>query len=551
MAYRQLDGALFRDLLDYGIRNLSNHCEEVNALNVFPVPDGDTGTNMVTTLRNGYGAVRVESTLLYDIARQFSGAVVYGARGNSGVIVSQFFKGICEYICSEEGREQLSCPQLTEALRRGVGFAYDSVSHPTEGTILTVMREATEYIEKSNMGEGSDISDLLRLFINRARISLENTPNLLPTLKQAGVVDSGGIGIIYVFEGMQKYINGESLEASANAPTAEVVDYSNFSRYSKFEFGYCTEFLLQLTDDAEPFDSDAFKKKIETLGDSIVYSLEGDKIKLHIHSRKPVVILAEAHRYGEFLSLKIENMSVQHTALKSVEGKVVGAHKRPDGTYAVVAVSHSESLTRLFEDMGADVVISLDKSDTPCVQDFIDAYKAANNEKILVFPNNINYVLTADQARELYGEGEVVVLKSRTVADCYSALALSDFLCEDFGQVVREASEVIENIYTVRITTAARDAVYGDVVLEEGDVIAINGVSLLGAGDDVCTVACEVISRVMDKDERDCITVFHSSDVSDELMSSIENFISANYVYTEVNFVSAGDGGEELLISFE
>ena len=551
MAYRQLDGALFRDLLDYGIRNLSNHCEEVNALNVFPVPDGDTGTNMVTTLRNGYGAVRVESTLLYDIARQFSGAVVYGARGNSGVIVSQFFKGICEYICKSEGREQLNCAQITEALRLGVRFAYDSVSRPTEGTILTVVREATEYIEKSNLGEDSEISDLLRLFINRARISLENTPNLLPMLKQAGVVDSGGIGIIYVFEGMQKYINGETIEGASETSSAEVIDYSRFSRDSSFEFGYCTEFLLQITDTAEPLDSDAFREKMETLGDSIVYSLEGDKVKLHIHSRTPEVILAEAHRYGEFLSLKIENMSVQHTALKSVEGKVVGAHKRPDGTYAVVAVSHSESLTRLFEDMGADVVISLDKSDTPCVQDFIDAYKAANNEKILVFPNNINYVLTADQARELYGEGEVVVLKSRTVADCYSALALSDFLCEDFGQVVSEASEVIENIYTVRITTAARDAVYGDVVLEEGDVIAINGVSLLGAGDDVCTVACEVISRVMDKDERDCITVFHSSDVSDELMSSIENFISANYVYTEVNFVSADDGGEELLIAFE
>ena len=551
MAYRQLDGALFRDLLDYGIRNLSNHCEEVNALNVFPVPDGDTGTNMVTTLRNGYGAIRVESTLLYDIARQFSGAVVYGARGNSGVIVSQFFKGICEYICKSEGREQLNCAQITEALRLGVRFAYDSVSRPTEGTILTVVREATEYIEKSNIGSDADISDLFRLFINRARISLENTPNLLPTLKQAGVVDSGGIGIIYFFEGMQKYINGESLEASANAPTAEVVDYSRFSRESKFEFGYCTELLIQLTDNAEPLDSDAFRAKLETLGDSIVYSLEGDKIKLHIHSRTPEVILAEAHRYGEFLSLKIENMSVQHTALKSSEGKVVDSHKRPDGAYAVVAVSHSESLTRLFEDMGADVVISLGKSDTPCVQDFIDAYRAAGNEKILVFPNNINYVLTANQARELYGEGEVVVLKSRTVADCYSALAFSDFLCEDFDEVVGNATEVIENIYAVRITTAARDAVYGDVELEEGDVIAISGTTLLGAGDDACSVACDVISRVMDEDERDCITVFHSSDLSCDVMNSIKDFVSANYVYTEINFVSADDGGEELLISFE
>lgn len=551
MAYRQLDGALFRDLLDYGIRNLSNHCEEVNALNVFPVPDGDTGTNMITTLRNGYGAVRAESTLLYDVARQFSGALVYGARGNSGVIVSQFFKGVCEYICEREGREQLSCPQLVEALRKGVRYAYDSVSHPTEGTILTVVREATEYLEKSNIGEDADISDLLRVWINRARISLENTPNLLPTLKQAGVVDSGGIGIIYFFEGMQRYVNGEALDDKSSVSASEVIDYSSFSKESKFEFGYCTEFLLQLTDGAESLDPDAFRSKMETLGDSIVYSLEGDKIKLHIHSRTPEVILAEAHRYGEFLSLKIENMSVQHTALKSAEGKVVDSHKRPDGAYAVVAVSHSESLTRLFEDMGADVVISLGKSDTPCVQDFIDAYKAANNEKILVFPNNINYVLTANQARELYGEGEVVVLKSRTVADCYSALALSDFLCEDFEEVVSGACEVIENVYTVRITTAARDAVYGDVVLEEGDVIAIRGVSLLGVGDDACSVACDVISRVMDEDERDCITVFHSSDTSDETMNTIKDFISANYVYTEVNFVSADDSGEELLISFE
>ena len=198
-----------------------------------------------------------------------------------------------------------------------------------------------------------------------------------------------------------------------------------------------------------------------------------------------------------------------------------------------------------------DGLCSLGKSDTPCVQDFIDAYRAAGNERILVFPNNINYVLTADQARELYGEGEVVVLKSRTVADCYSALAFSDFLCEDFDEVIGNATEVIENIYAVRITTAARDAVYGDVELEEGDVIAISGITLLGVGDDVCSVACDVISRVMDEDERDCITVFHSSDLSCDVMNSIKDFVSANYVYTEVNFVSADDGGEELLISFE
>ena len=551
MIYNQLDGAHFRKLIDYGIRNLSNHCEEVNALNVFPVPDGDTGTNMVTTLKNGYGSVREESVLLCDVARQFSSAVVYGARGNSGVIVSQFFKGICEYICAEEGREQLSAPALVEALRNGVSYAYDAVSHPTEGTILTVVREATEYLERVGISEDTQLSDLLRLFINRARISLENTPNLLPTLKQAGVIDSGGLGIIYVFEGMQKQINGEKIEKKLESSAEAVVDYSRFSRTSRFEFGYCTEFLLQLLDGAENFDGDAFMKKMATLGDSIVYSLEGDKVKLHIHTRMPEAVLANAHRYGEFLSLKLENMSVQHTVRGSSEGKVIDTHKRAGGSFAVVTVSHSESMTRLFEDMGADVVISLDRNDTPCVQDFIDAYKAANCERILVFPNNVNYVLTADQARELYGEGEIVVLGARTVADCYSSLALIDFLCDDFDRVAADAREVIENIYAIRITTAARDAVYGDVVLEEGDIIAVNGVSLLGSGEDIAEVSCDVISAIMDEDERDCITVFHAADVPAEALNAIESFVGANYVYTEVNFVSTEDSGEEMLISFE
>lgn len=552
MAYGRLDGVLFRDLLDYGIRNLSNHCDEVNALNVFPVPDGDTGTNMVTTLRNGYGAIREESILLSDVARQFSSAVVYGARGNSGVIVSQFFKGICEYICAEEKREALSSPQCVEALEKGVRYAYDSVSRPTEGTILTVVREATEYLGRNGIGESASLSEVLRLFLNRARISLENTPNLLPTLKQAGVVDSGGIGIVYIFEGMLKLVNGETLE-SAPAPVGEApsVDYSRFSKDSRFEFGYCTEVLLQLLEGAEPFEPDAFRETLESLGDSIVCSFDGDKVKLHIHTRTPERVLAEAHRYGEFLTLKLENMSVQHTARSSSEGGVVDVRCRPEGNYAVVAVSHGESLTRLFEDMGADVVITLGKGDTPCVQDFIDAYKAAGNERILVFPNNLNYVLTANQARELYGEGEVVVLNARTVADCYSALALADFLCEDFGRVVEDACEIISNVYTVRITTAARDAVYGSAVLEEGDVIAISGVELLASGDDVAEVACAVIADVMEENERDCITLFRPSSIDDETVRTIEKFVCANYVYTELNFVSTDEAGTELLVSFE
>ncbi|MBR5858425.1 MAG: DAK2 domain-containing protein, partial [Clostridia bacterium] len=306
-----IDGINFRNLLDYGIRSLAVYKDKVNALNVFPVPDGDTGTNMLLTLQNGYEAISETEASLGETARSFSRAIVFGARGNSGVIVSQFFRGLCESLYDKETAD--FC-ELVSAFENGVVSAYKSVSKPVEGTILTVIREAIEHVRKELDDYRLDsVNEVISAFIDKAKSTLNNTPNMLAVLKSANVVDSGGAGIIYVFEGMRCYLDGKPLPIyEHNQPSAakKANDFSKFNKNSLFEYGYCTELLIQLTFRADSFSVSAFRDELSELGDSIVVSYEDDKVKLHIHTFAPEKVLAHCHTYGEFLSLKIENMSV-------------------------------------------------------------------------------------------------------------------------------------------------------------------------------------------------------------------------------------------------
>ncbi|MBR2621795.1 MAG: DAK2 domain-containing protein [Clostridia bacterium] len=549
MIYTQLDGALFCHLLDYGIRNLALHCDEVNAMNVFPVPDGDTGTNMVTTLCNGYRAIASPSSELSEVARQFAASVVYGARGNSGVIVSQFFKGFSETFYIPRDKAAVGCSEYVAALQQGIRYAYDAVSHPTEGTILTVIREATEHVSRI---EPTDLTELIRQFLHQAKLSLQNTPNLLPILKQAGVVDSGAVGIICVFEGMLRYLLGETIEKAADASTDVFVDYNRFNTSSRFEFGYCTEFLLQLLDDAAPFDRATFLSALESLGDSIVCSVDTDKVKVHVHTRTPEKVLALAHAHGEFLSLKLENMSVQHTAQTKQEQRVINnSQTKVAGPFAVVAVSHSQSMSELFESMGADVVISLTDTQTPSAQHFVDAFVAANCDNIIVFPNNPNDVLTARQACALYEKGNIAILNSRSIADCYAALALIDYHCSDFDRVVSGINKVMNNIDTIRLTAAARDAVYDGANIQKGDFLALRGSRLLAIDSSLEQLACRIITDIMAQEEKDTITLFGGNDISQNAIDTVLDFISNTYVYTEANLVPTGNAGADLILSFE
>ncbi len=545
----RINGKEYQHLIDYGIRNLVLYCDKVNDLNVFPVPDGDTGTNMVRTLQNGYSAIQGAAGELSELSQKFAKAVVFGARGNSGVITSQFFKGFSE--CCYD-RTDVDCHSFVSALERGVQCAYRAVSHPVEGTILTVLRESTEFVRgevEKQTSPVKSINDVVSLFLQRAKSSLENTPNLLPILKTAGVVDSGGAGILYVFEGMEKYLNGQPIDAPATEPESTAfVDYTRFDRNSSFEFGYCTEFLLQCTEGADPMDLEAFRKELQALGDSLVTVAEEDKIKVHVHTKTPEAVLALAHRFGEFLTLKIENMSVQHTEVsRTVE--ICGGNRF--GDFAVVAVTQDEVLKNLFLEMGTDVVLLGDKTCQPSTKDFLKAFEKTGAKEIFVFPNSKNSNLAAVQAGGLYPDGKVTVFDTKSVAECYAALSMMDFEADDKTALAEEIRQIIRNVYGVLLTQAAKDTVFGGIPIERGDFLALAGSELLGVAKERIAVAVRAMETVLRESDRDTVTLFAGRSVPREELDSVSAYVEKHYPMTDIDIISTENDAFDMLISFE
>ena len=547
MIYK-IDGREYQNLLDYGIRNLVLYCDKVNELNVFPVPDGDTGTNMVRTLQNGYSAIHGLEGELSELSQKFAKAVVFGARGNSGVIVSQFFKGFSE--CFYD-RTDIDCSAFVSALEQGVQSAYGAVSNPVEGTILTVLRESTESVRKEvEKAESSvkNINDVVSFFLEKAKISLDNTPNLLPILKSAGVVDSGGAGIIYLFEGMDKYLKDEPVDAPVTEAETVYVDYSRFDRNSTFEFGYCTEFLLQCLHSFEPLEEVSFREELQRLGDSVVTVTEDDKVKVHVHTKRPEEVLAFAHRFGEFLTLKIENMSVQHSEIaRSVE--ICG--NQTCGEFAVVAVTQDEVLKNLFLDMGADVVVWGDKTCQPSTEDFLKAYKKTGAKEIFVFPNSKNSNLAACQGGDLYSDGKVTVFETKSVAECYAALSMMDFEAEDKAELAEQIRQIIQNVYTVLITQAAKDTTFSGTPIARGDFLALAGSNLLGVAKERIAVAVRAMETVLRESERDTVTLFAGKTVPSEELDSVCAYVEKHYPMTDIDIISAESDSFDMLISFE
>lgn len=373
----KINGLYYTNLILYGIKNLERYRNVLNNLNVFPVPDGDTGTNMVMTLRYGYDTIKNKEGSLAEISQQFSSSAVFGARGNSGVIVSQFFKGLTEVF---KDVKEADCEVFAKALQSGCKFAYASVSNPVEGTMLTVLKDASNAVIKSLPIQS--INELIDVFLSNAKTSLANTPELLPILKKASVVDSGGSGIVYFFEGVKKCLNGEEIEttdAEEEIAVTEQIDLSIFNKDTDFYYGYCVEGLIQLKIDEKDFEFEAFKNKLAGYGNSVVVSLEGDKVKIHIHVKKLGNFMDFCQKYGEFLTIKIENMTVQNLqkeVLKQEAQKFLYNADREETDFAVIAVATNQQMQQCFFEMGADVVILSEIA--PSSQDFMDAFKLAN-----------------------------------------------------------------------------------------------------------------------------------------------------------------------------
>lgn len=419
MPVKKIDGELYSQLITAGAANLSIHEEEVNNLNVFPIPDGDTGSNMLLTMNGGKNAI-IQEANISKAAQVIASGMLLGARGNSGVILSQFFDGI------SSGFADLTTADVAQfgiACREGVKHAYEAVMTPVEGTILTVVKDATEYACSI---KADSILDFIENFIAEAKLSLERTPNLLPVLKKAGVVDSGGAGLIYIMEGMKQFLKGETISTANKedltksqhggnfGSQAKGIDLNKFTSDSILEFGYCTELLLRLQNakcDVENFSVETIKEYLGTIGDSIVAFKTGSIIKIHVHTKTPGKVFDFCQQYGEFLTVKVENMSLQHNNLDEDEfAKPKKDNTKDAKKYGVVAVASGSGIQQMFREHGADVVINGGQSMNPSAEDFIKAFKEANAETIFVFPNNGNVILAAKQAAKLFQEAQIEVI---------------------------------------------------------------------------------------------------------------------------------------------
>lgn len=562
MQHLKMNGELYKELVINGAANLALHYKEVDALNVFPVPDGDTGTNMRMTIEAGANEIKkFEEKSIYEVAKKLSRGMLMGARGNSGVILSQFFRGIYKGLA---GFEEVQAKDLAKAFLSGVDQAYRAVMKPVEGTILTVARESAKKAYKT-VKKGTTIESFFKILIDEAHSSLGRTPSLLPALQEAGVVDSGGAGLVYVFEGMLKALHGETVKPVDHVQAQAVVTNGSFNADSELEYGYCTEFILQLQNkkvDPEKFDVKVIVEFLESLGDSIVALKDEDIVKVHVHTKTPGVVLNHCQQYGEYVTLKIENMSVQHSE-SSVEDEGPKAvedcdcpqcveirEKQARKKFAIVAVASGEGLIEVFKEIGVDYVVEGGQSMNPSAEDFVKGFDSLNAENIIVFPNNSNIVLTAEQAGKYYQNARVFVAPSKSLAQGYSALTMLDLSSGNIETIINDIKDVISNVTTGLVTYSIRNAEIEGVHINEGDYIGIcNGKIVVSKEAKIDAV--KGILESANALEKEIITIIYGKDVTEEELLEVQNLISENYPNLEVDTINGKQDVYSYVLSIE
>ena len=548
MPVNTIDGELYSQLITAGAANLSIHEEEVNNLNVFPIPDGDTGSNMLLTMNGGKNAI-IQEANISKVAQVIASGMLLGARGNSGVILSQFFDGI------SSGFADLTTADVAQfgiACREGVKHAYEAVMTPVEGTILTVVKDATEYACSI---KADSILDFIENFIAEAKLSLERTPNLLPVLKKAGVVDSGGAGLIYIMEGMKQFLKGETISTANKedlsksqhggnfGSQAKGIDLNKFTSDSILEFGYCTELLLRLQNakcDVENFSVETIKEYLGTIGDSIVAFKTGSIIKIHVHTKTPGKVFDFCQQYGEFLTVKVENMSLQHNNLDEDEfAKPKKDNTKDAKKYGVVAVASGSGIQQMFREHGADVVINGGQSMNPSAEDFIKAFKEANAETIFVFPNNGNVILAAKQAAKLFQEAQIEVIETKTIGQGYAGLTMLDTTSNDTQQILDDINMGIEGVDTYMISHCVRDAEMDGKQLHAGDYIGFLDKKILVASSDRKKTAFQTVEGIDFTDHEVCILIRGIDSTSYE-EEEVRNYLMLKHPGIEVYEVEGG-----------
>ena len=520
-----LDATLYLNLIRGGAARLSEDRESINDLNVFPIPDGDTGDNMYMTIEAGTH-VKADGTLS-EAAEAISRGMLMGARGNSGVILSRIFAGLTKGF---QGLKEADVPAFTEAMKSAVSEAYHAVSQPVEGTILTVLREGVAAAEGS-----ASLEEYFDLWIAGMDLSLQHTPELLEVLKKAGVVDSGGAGLLSIAEGMRDALHGKSpIEVGEEkAVKAASVNLDAFTEDSVLEFGYCTEFLLRLQRskvDLEHFDENVIKNWLQEQGDSLVFFRDGSIIKVHVHTKDPGAILTRCREWGEFLTIKVENMTLQHH-----ENHMDERYKRAPKDLATVTVAAGKGLTQCFKDMGVDAVIEGGQTMNPSVERFLEAFREVNARTILVFPNNSNIILTAQQAAEMYADSTVVVIPTKTLGEGYYALANLDASLP-VEEMTASLTEAAAAVTTGAVSRAIRDTAEAHA----GEYIGFSGKDILVAAsareEALCTLA-----HKLNASSSDVLILFSGADAPADEAARIKARLEKAYPMTEVIL---HDGGQ-------
>ncbi len=541
MYERTIDGQTLRDMLSGGLANLKANAGEINDLNVFPIPDGDTGDNMVSTLSGGLRAVTGEEGGIGEVAEKLSGGMVLGARGNSGVILSQMFAGMASVLA---GRVYADVSTLGAAFSRGVEYSYGSISEPVEGTILTVMRRATEYAN-GRITKDSTPAGYISDYITEGERALEDTPSLLPVLKEAGTVDSGGAGLLAVMRGFAAVLSGErpvraegETEAAHSAP-----DISLFTEDSELTFGYCTEFLLRLTNkktDISAFSIEDFRKALSDVGESVVAFRTGTIVKAHVHVMQPWLALRLAQQYGEFLTVKIENMNIQHSRTEERKSEPVFRRRGVRKDYGVVAVACGAGMCGVFEELGADIVIDEEKYGNPSVETLVKAVEAVNAENVFLLPDNANVVMGAQEAACMCGGCKVTVIPTRDCGGGYVALSALACGSGDAGEIAAAMNAAVEASACGAVAKAVRDADMNGVRVKAGQYIAVADKRILFAAEDKLG-ALIGLARALGAGERDFIVTFCGSGVSEDERNECGEMFSREFPSAE-HYES--DGGQ-------
>ena len=547
----KINGLVLAEMIDLGSKNLAKNAEKINALNVFPVPDGDTGTNMNLSMSSGAketAANVVEN--IGELGKSFSKGLLMGARGNSGVILSQLFRGMSQHIAD---KKEVNAKEFAEAIQNGVSIAYKAIIKPVEGTILTVAREAAEAGVKA-AEKTTSVVEVMEAIYAEAQASLKRTPELLPILKEVGVVDSGGQGLVCVYQGFVAALKGEKIEG-LEAVETNVVDMQfeddhdmDFMSPEDIVYGFCTEFTVRLDKEKKEFNEDKFREDMSKFGDSLLVISDSEYVKIHVHTETPGDVFNYGQQYGELIKIKSDNMREQHReVLRKQEAKQTTAPKELK-EQAMISISMGAGLSKVLTSMGVDYIVEGGQTMNPSTEDIMKAIKEVNAKNIFIFPNNKNIQLAAKQAAEL-AEENVFVVESKTAPQGLAAVMVYNPQAaaeENFANM----QEVLSTVSTLEVTHAVRDTNIEGVEIKKDEFMGIRNGKIVVSNLSLNTVLEELLEKSLDEGS-EIVTLYLGEESTEEYTDFLEQLIEEKYPDVEVELIESGQPVYPYIIGVE